>query len=192
MTELARSPGVRGSVRLIWAQAQDRCLGLDGGLPWHPPEDLRLFRALTVGATVVMGRRTWESLPPRVRPLPGRENVVLSTRLLTPPAPGVRLAASPLEVLAGTVDLWVIGGASVYAAFLPHADEVVMTEIDARFEGDTWAPAFDDGWARSARDPAEGWSVSSTGLRYATSRWRRAGAALPDVAVSGSGGPGRR
>jgi dihydrofolate reductase len=73
-------------------------------------------------------------------------------------------------------DFWVIGGASVYAAFLPYADEVVMTEIDARFDADTWAPVLDGGWRRGTRDPAEGWSISSTGLRYATSRWARAGA----------------
>jgi dihydrofolate reductase len=163
---------------MIWAQSHDRCLGLDGALPWHLPEDLRLFRALTLGSTVVMGRRTWESLPPRVRPLPGRENVVLSSGL-APPAPGVRVAACPEEVLAASEDFWVIGGASVYAAFLPHADEVVITEIDARFDGDTWAPALDGEWRQSSRDPAEGWSVSSTGLRYAVSRWIRAGAVVP-------------
>jgi dihydrofolate reductase len=168
----------RGSVRLIWAQAADGCLGLDGALPWHLPEDLRLFRALTLGSTVVMGRRTWESLPPRVRPLPGRENVVLSSGLASP-ASGVLVAASPADVLAACDDFWVIGGASVYAAFLPHADEIVMTEIDARFHGDTWAPVLDEGWRRSSREPAGGWSVSSTGLRYAVSRWNRAGAAVP-------------
>jgi dihydrofolate reductase len=169
---------VRGSVRLIWAQAADRCLGLDGALPWHLPDDLRLFRTLTLGSRVVMGRRTWESLPPRVRPLPGRENVVLSSGL-APPVPGVRVAASPAEVLAASDDFWVIGGASVYAAFLPHAAEIVMTEIDARFDGDTWAPVLDEGWWRTSREPAEGWSVSSTGLRYAISRWNRADAAVP-------------
>ncbi|SDY72786.1 dihydrofolate reductase [Modestobacter sp. DSM 44400] len=179
------------SVRLIWAQASGGCLGLAGALPWHLPEDLRLFRALTLGSTVVMGRRTWESLPPRFRPLPSRENVVLSTGL-APPAPGVRVAASPAEVLAASDDFWVIGGASVYAAFLPHADEVVMTEIDARFDGDTWAPVLDASWRRSAREPAAGWSVSSTGLRYATSRWDRAGAAVADPAVPDPAETGRR
>jgi dihydrofolate reductase len=160
---------------MIWAQAQDRCLGLDGALPWHLPEDLRLFRALTLGSTVVMGRRTWESLPARARPLPGRENIVLSTAL-APPAPGVRVAASPAEVLAAHEDFWVIGGASVYAAFLPHADAIVMTEIDARFDGDTWAPALDEGWRRNSRTPEEGWALSTTGLRHAASLWVRADA----------------
>jgi dihydrofolate reductase len=163
------------SVQLIWAQAQDRCLGVDGTLPWHLPEDLRLFRALTLGSTVVMGRRTWESLPARARPLPGRTNVVLSTGM-APPVEGVQVAGSPEEVLAAHGDIWVIGGASVYAAFLPHASALVVTEIDARFPADTWAPALDTQWQRSSRMPAAGWSVSTTGLRYAVTRWVRAGA----------------
>ena len=162
------------SVQLIWAQAQDRCLGVDGTLPWHLPEDLRLFRALTLGSTVVMGRRTWESLPSRARPLPGRRNVVLSTGM-APPAEGVQVAGSPEEVLAAHEDIWVIGGGSVYAAFLPHASALVVTEIDARFPADTWAPALDTQWQRSSRLPAEGWSVSATGLRHAVTRWVRAG-----------------
>lgn len=193
------------SVQLIWAQAHDRCLGVDGALPWHLPEDLRLFRALTLGSTVVMGRRTWESLPPRARPLPGRRNVVLSAGLAAP-AEEVQVATSPEEVLGAHRDVWVIGGASVYAAFLPHAAAVVVTEIDASFPADTWAPALDAGWRRSSRTPAEGWSVSSTGLRYAASRWVRAGAAdedaagwswpvpatSPGPAVAASGTAGRR
>jgi dihydrofolate reductase len=172
------------SVQLIWAQAQDRCLGVDGTLPWHLPEDLRLFRALTFGSTVVMGRRTWESLPPRARPLPGRQNVVLSTRL-TSPAAGVRVAGSPAEVLAAHQDFWVIGGASVYAAFLPFAAAVVVTEIDARFPVDTWAPILGGEWRLDERTPDEGWSVSSTGLRYATSRWVRGDAAVADRGTAG-------
>jgi dihydrofolate reductase len=163
------------SVQLIWAQAQDRALGVDGTLPWHLPEDLRLFRALTLGSTVVMGRRTWESLPSRARPLPGRTNVVLSTGM-APPLAGVQVAGSPEEVLAAHEDIWVIGGASVYTAFLPHASALVVTEIDARFPADTWAPALDTQWQRSSRMPGEGWSVSATGLRYAVTRWVRAGA----------------
>jgi dihydrofolate reductase len=170
------SPRGRGGVQLIWAQARDRCLGVDGALPWHLPEDLRLFRTLTLGSTVVMGRRTWESLPPRARPLPGRENVVLSTTGLVAAAPGVRVAASVEEVLAAHRSCWAIGGARVYAAFLPHASSVVVTQIDASFPADTWAPALDDGWRPGSRTPAHGWSTSSTGLRYATTRWVRAAA----------------
>jgi dihydrofolate reductase len=165
-----------GRVRMVWAQAHDRVLGADGGLPWHLPEDLRLFKALTLGSTVVMGRRTWDSLPARVRPLPGRSNVVLSSTLSATDA-GVPVARSVAEVLAGSGDLWVIGGGGVYAAFLPHAAEVVTTEVDAAFPGDTFAPALDGDWHRAARVPGQGWLRSSSGLRFAVSVWTRGGAA---------------
>ena len=116
---------------MIWAQAADGVIGADGALPWHLPEDLRLFRELTIGSTVVMGRRTWESLPARFRPLPGRSNVVLtSTGLVGRRRAAGRVASA--EVLGAHGDLWVIGGGAVYAAFLPHADAVVVTEVDAR------------------------------------------------------------
>jgi dihydrofolate reductase len=157
---------------MVWAQAAGGVIGADGGLPWHLPEDLRLFRALTLGGTVVMGRRTWESLPPRVRPLPGRRNVVLSSTLDSP-EPGVRVAASVDDVLALDEDLWVIGGGAVYAAFLPHADEVVVTEVDAQLPGDTWAPRLDPDWAIGARVPGTGWSESSAGLRFRVTQWGR-------------------
>ena len=171
------SPARAGAVRMVWAQAHDRVLGADGGLPWHLPEDLRLFKALTLGSTVVMGRRTWESLPARVRPLPGRRNVVLS-RTLSPADAGVPVARSVADVLTDDVltgggDVWVIGGGAVYAAFLPHATEVVTTEVDADVAGDTFAPALDAGWRRVARVPGEGWLHSSAGLRFAVSVWMR-------------------
>jgi dihydrofolate reductase len=170
VTSVAR-PAV---VRMVWAQAHDRVLGVDGTLPWHLPEDLRLFKALTLGSTVVMGRRTWESLPARVRPLPGRRNVVLSSTLSAADA-GVPVARSVAEVLTAGDDVWVIGGGGVYAGFLPHAAEVVTTEIDAAYPGDTFAPALDAGWQRAARVPGEGWLRSSSGLRFAVSVWTRDG-----------------
>ena len=180
------TPPGPGRVRMVWAQAHDRVLGADGGLPWHLPEDLRLFKALTLGSTVVMGRRTWESLPARVRPLPGRRNVVLSTTLSAAEA-GVPVARSVDDVLAAEGDVWVIGGGGVYAEFLPHAAEVVTTEIDAPFPGDTFAPELDGAWTRSARVPGQGWLRSSSGLRFAVSVWTRdgAGAATPQ-AVAGA------
>jgi len=168
-------PGLPGRVRMVWAQAHDRVLGADGALPWHLPEDLRLFKALTVGSTVVMGRRTWESLPARVRPLPGRRNVVLSTTLSATDT-GVPVARSVGDVLAADDDVWVIGGGGVYSAFLPHAAEVVTTEIDAPFPGDTSAPELGTGWRRVARVPGEGWLRSTSGLRFAVSVWTRDGA----------------
>ena len=76
-------------------------------------------------------------------------------------------------MLAGHESLWVIGGGAVYAAFLPHADRLVVTDVDALVAGDTWAPAIDDGWQLEARTPAEGWTTSSSGLRFAVSEYVR-------------------
>ncbi len=173
-------------VGMVWAQAHGGVIGAGGGLPWHLPEDLALFRRLTTGGTVVMGRRTWESLPDRFRPLPGRTNVVLTSDRGWS-ADGARPAASVEQVIAEHAAFWVIGGGAVYAAFLPHADRLVVTDVDAAVEGDTWAPALDDGWVRTSRTPAEGWSVSSpAGLRYAVSEYVR-----PDAGGTGSGGEAR-
>jgi dihydrofolate reductase len=163
---------VHRDVGMVWAQAHDGVIGADGGLPWHLPEDLALFRELTTGSTVVMGRRTWESLPGRFRPLPGRTNVVL-TADRSWSADGARPAASVDQVLAEHDSFWVIGGGAVYAAFLPHAQRVVVTDVDAQVDGDTWAPALDGSWQLESRTPAEGWTTSSSGLRFAVSRYVR-------------------
>ena len=165
-------------IGLIWAQARGGVIGADGGLPWHLPEDLALFKRLTTGSAVVMGRRTWESLPERFRPLPGRTNVVLTSDP-TWAAEGARRAGSVDEVLDEHSPVWVIGGGAGYAAFLPHADRLVVTDVDALVDGDTWAPAIGDEWTRVSRTPDDGWAQSSTGLRYAVSEYSR-------VAVSGA------
>ena len=158
---------------MVWAQARDGVIGAGGGLPWHLPEDLALFRRLTMGATVVMGRRTWESLPERFRPLPGRTNVVLTSDPAWS-AEGADRCGSVTEVLEAHESVWVIGGGTVYAAFLPHADRLVVTDVDLQVAGDTWAPPLDGGWRAVARTPEEGWSVSeSGGLRYAVTEYGR-------------------
>jgi dihydrofolate reductase len=158
---------------MVWAQARDGVIGAGGGLPWRLPEDLALFRELTTGSTVVMGRRTWESLPVRFRPLPGRTNVVLTSDRRWSEE-GARRAESVEQVLAEHGSLWVIGGGAVYAAFLPYADRLVVTDVDTVVAGDTWAPALGDGWVRTGRTPVDGWSVSSlSGLRYAVSEYVR-------------------
>ena len=164
-----------GRLRAVWAQAAGGVIGADGALPWQLPEDLRLFRALTLGGTVVMGRRTWGSLPPRYRPLPGRRNVVLSSTLDAAQA-GVQVVRSVGDVLDLPGDVWVIGGGELYAAVLPHAAELVVTEVDAQVAGDTWAPRLDDGWTRGAQVPAEGWQRSAGGLRFRVSHWWRGAA----------------
>ena len=163
------------SVTLIWAQARSGVIGVAGRLPWHLPEDMALFRELTTGSTVVMGRRTWESLPERFRPLPGRTNLVLTTHPDWSADGAVRVA-SVAEVLDRPEPLWVIGGGAVYAAFLPHADRLVVTEVDLDVAGDTWAPAIGPEWFALSRVPPEGWSTSSSGPRYAVTTYARASA----------------
>ncbi len=156
------------SLGLVWAQAQGGVIGRDGGLPWHLPEDLAHFRELTRGAAVLMGRRTWDSLPERFRPLPGRRNVVVS-RDPSWFAPGAEaradVGAALDELLGGDAPVWVVGGAQVYAAALPRADRLAITEVDLAVEGDTLAPHVGPGWTASC-EPPQGWLVSANGLRY--------------------------
>ncbi|MGY0236735.1 dihydrofolate reductase [Longispora urticae] len=146
---------------LIWAQAANGVIGRDNALPWHLPEDMKHFRTLTAGATMIMGRRTWDSLPERFRPLPGRRNLVL-TRQPDWSAPGAEVFGSLADALdAVTGDVWVMGGAAVYAEALPFADRVEVTELRESFEGDVYAPAVD-----LPVHAATGWATSSTGLHY--------------------------
>jgi dihydrofolate reductase len=159
-------------IALIWAQTRDGVIGADGGLPWHLPEDMQRFRTLTSGATVVMGRLTWESLPARFRPLPNRHNVVLS-RDASYDAPGAHVVTSLHDALTSADDVWVIGGAAVYAAALPRADRLLVTDVDGVFPGDVVAPAIGPEWHEVARDPAEGWHASTTGVRFAWRELRR-------------------
>ncbi len=125
------------TIALVVAHSRNRVIGRDGDLPWHLPSDLRRFKELTTGGTVVMGRRTWDSLPPRFRPLPGRRNVVVSRNGCD--APDVRRSVE--EALED--GCFVIGGGEIYAQALPHADRVYATEIDADVDGDVFFPALD-------------------------------------------------
>lgn len=151
-------------IGLIWAQAANGVIGAGNAIPWHVPEDLAHFRSVTSGSTVVMGRRTWDSLPPRFRPLPGRRNVVL-TRDPSWAADGAVVAHSLAEALDG--DTWVIGGADVYRAALPRADVLEVTQLRAEFAGDVYAPPLGDEWTAVVDS---GWRQSTSGLHY---RWRR-------------------
>jgi dihydrofolate reductase len=133
------------TVSLVAAVARGGVIGRDGGIPWRIPEDMARFRELTMGHAVVMGRRTWESLPDQFRPLPGRDNVVV-TRNPDWSAQGADRAGSVedvLELLESTPRVFVIGGGEIYAAALPFADELLLTEIDAEIEGETTFPLWD-------------------------------------------------
>lgn len=116
----------------IWAQSRDGVIGFDGDMPWHIPEDLAHFKEITLKYPVIMGRHTWESLPEKVRPLPGRENIVLSSRLPGAWSRGAEVLAQLPEI---TQDTWIMGGAQIYAATLADADILEVTEIDAQLRG---------------------------------------------------------
>ena len=132
-------------IACVVAHASNRVIGREGGLPWHLPTDMRFFRELTTGATVIMGRRTWESIPERFRPLPGRRNLVL-TRGGMPPFAGQE-AVTSLDAaigVAGDAELCVIGGGEVYALALPRATRLHLTWIDTAAENaDAFFPRFD-------------------------------------------------
>jgi len=150
-------------VSLIWAQSTSGIIGRGGGIPWQLAEDLVRFKALTMGHTVVMGRRTWESLPAKLRPLPGRRNVVL-TRQTDFKAEGATVVDSLDEALRDP-DTWVIGGEQIYVIAMPRASRCEVTEVDIdlpRDDGDVVAPVLDETWVGTTGE----WETSSTGLRY--------------------------
>lgn len=141
MTRLATQP----TLSLIAAVARNGAIGKGNALLWSDPEDLKHFRKVTMGCPVIMGRKTWDSLPARFRPLPGRRNIVI-TRNPTWHADGAEAVASlaaALALLAGTAKTFVMGGAEIYALALPRADELVLTEIDADLVGDRFFPTWD-------------------------------------------------
>src|SRR3954469_22498852 len=149
---------------LIYARARNGVIGKDGGLPWHLPEDLAHFKRVTMGCPVIMGRKTWDSLPPKFRPLPGRANMVV-TRDPQWKAPGAERAASlpqALHLAADQPQAWVIGGAQIYAQALSLADRVEITGVDADFEGDAFAPDPAAPWQQIAREP----HIAASGLHY--------------------------
>jgi dihydrofolate reductase len=145
---------------MIWAEARDRVIGADGGIPWRIPGEQAMFKERTMGATVVMGRATWDSLPERVRPLPGRRNVVLTRQ---PGWADAEAFGSVEELLRVHDEFWVMGGAAVYTAFLPYAGHIVRTRIDLAVPGDTFAPRLGPEWQLAAGAETR---TSDTGVRY--------------------------
>lgn len=155
---------------LIWAQSTSGVIGRAGGIPWQLPEDLAHFRQVTMGHTVVMGRLTWESLPARFRPLPGRRNVVL-TRQTDFMADGAEVVGS-LEDALTEPETWVVGGAQIYRLALPQATRCEVTEIDIdlpQVDDDSLAPVLDETWRRETGE----WLVARFGLRYRFHSYRR-------------------
>ncbi|WP_291194607.1 dihydrofolate reductase [Hyphomonas sp.] len=141
---------------LIVAQGRNRVIGSSGQLPWRLKDDLAHFKRTTMGAPVIMGRKTWESLPKR--PLPGRPNIVISrdwnydaaeARVYSSVSPAIN-AAKAMALRAGQTEVFIIGGAAIYELALPLADRIYLTEVDAAPEGDVFFPALDTAsWSES-------------------------------------------
>lgn len=130
-------------ISLIVAASTNNVIGSEGKLPWKLPDDLRRFKRLTMGKPIVMGRRTWESIG---RPLPGRQNIVLTGQAGFDAA-GCDVVASPAEALAaaGNVnEIMIIGGSQIYALFLPKASRLYLTRVHAEIGGDTHFPEIDE------------------------------------------------
>jgi dihydrofolate reductase len=156
-------------VVLIAAVAANRVIGADGGMPWHLPADMRHFKETTTGHPVILGRRTYESVVAGLgEPFPGRRSVVLTETLSDLPAGAVAVGsvdealetARRAAVEMGVESLFVAGGETVYEAFLPLADRMVLTELPDAYEGDSRFPAFDAGsWREVGRDEREAFDV---------------------------------
>lgn len=148
-------------ISLIAAIAQNRAIGNKGQLLWHLPEDMRHFRETTRGKPVIMGRKTWESLPDSFRPLPGRHNIVVS-RNLAYQAPGATLADSlddAIRAAGEAVEVFVIGGAELYQQALPVASRLYLTEIAQDFSGDAFFPeVLPEEWEEISRKNQKGTS----------------------------------
>ncbi|MGQ0511805.1 MAG: dihydrofolate reductase [Betaproteobacteria bacterium] len=156
-------------IYLVAAVAANGVIGVEGRMPWRLPEDLRHFKALTLGHPVIMGRRTWESIG---KPLPGRENIVV-TRRAGFDAPGASVASSlgaALALCAGEAVVFVIGGGELYREALPLAQGLVLTEIQRDYAGDTRFPDWDRApWRETQREP----QAAADGLRFDFVRYER-------------------
>jgi dihydrofolate reductase len=151
----------RPRLALIAAIARNGAIGKGNELLWREPEDLKHLRRVTMGCPVIMGRKTWDSLPARFRPLPGRRNVVITRdpAWRADGAEAVPSIAATLALLAGTPKAFVLGGAEIYALAMPHADELVLTEIDADLDGDTFFPHWDRSrFTETSRENRPGYS----------------------------------
>jgi dihydrofolate reductase len=162
-------------LNLIYARARNGVIGRDGTLPWHVPEDLAHFKRHTAGCPVIMGRKTWDSLPPRFRPLPGRTNIVV-TRQSGWQAGGAVVAHSLQDALAcagqaqpAASEVWVIGGAELYRLALPAARRAVVTELALDVDGDSYAPQLGPDWRETSREPL----TSASGVQGAFVTYER-------------------
>lgn len=159
-------------IGLIWAQAANGVIGRGNEIPWHVPEDMAHFREITAGSTVLMGRRTWQSLPARFRPLPDRRNLVLS-RDPDFAADGAEVVHDLAAALAEPGEVWVMGGANVYAEAMPKSDVIEQTVLREPVEGDVFAPVIGPDWTLDRREPDTGWHHSTSALDFRWLSWSR-------------------
>ncbi len=181
----------------VWAQSLNAVIGRDGGMPWYAPEDLKHFKEVTLGAPVIMGRKTWDSFPEQFRPLPGRENIVVSRRVDSPQTAGGALwvpdVETGLEIAVSLGEMvWLIGGSQLFEVVLPRTDlpgvaggclsRVERTVFASVVEGDAVAPDLSPQWQLAERteyrDSARGWiqphdDGEKLPLSYRFERWER-------------------
>ena len=166
-------------IGMIWAQADNGVIGRGGAMPWHLREDFEHFRRTTEGHPVIMGRKTWESLPEKSRPLQGRANIVITSNPDWA-APGAIRAGNIFSALAATAaqpgagQVWFIGGGTIYRDVLSVdlADTILITRIDAAVDGDTYAPGLGPEWQLVTSAPEEGWATAANGTRYRIETWQ--------------------
>ena len=160
-------------INLIFARAANGVIGKDNTMPWHLPEDLAHFKRQTQGCPVVMGRKTWDSLPPRFRPLPGRINIVVTHQSDWLAVGALRAAGLPeaLSLCGDAPDIWVIGGAEIYRQAEPMAVRAEITEIAQDFAGDAFAPKLGPAWQETARSA----QLSASGLAFSFVTYQKHG-----------------
>jgi dihydrofolate reductase len=154
-------------INLIFARARNGVIGNHNALPWHLPEDMAHFKRTTQGCPVIMGRKTWESIPEKFRPLPGRTNIVLTrgiwNEMSAKSSSDINSSLQICErIVPAPAEVWVIGGAQIYRETLPLARRAMVTEIDQDFEGDAFAPTLGPEWTETRREP----HIAANGLPY--------------------------
>jgi dihydrofolate reductase len=157
------------AVRAIWAQTPSKVLGDGEDLLWHLPEDMKFFKQTTHNQTVVMGRKTWDSLPERFRPLPNRRNVIVS-RTNTAYAGAETVTDLKAFLTETTEDVWIIGGSQIYQAALPYTNELYITQVQLDITEGVYAPEYVDQFSLVNRTPL---MISTNGTKYQFEQWAR-------------------
>lgn len=153
-------------ITAIWAQGQDGVIGLNGSIPWMIPQDLAFFKEQTMGGAVIMGRKTWESIPEKFRPLTGRVNIVVTNQMpySAPGALVVHNIGRALDLAKHNPNIFIIGGDQIYRQTLWHCNYAIVTEVDYAAVGDAYAPVLrDEDWFC---DKETYWSDNPTGLKW--------------------------